>query len=360
MTSSSTATSVDRRRYIELDGLRGIAVLAVVLCHYGNELDRYFPGLPPAAVSGEPVGWLLRYGYFGVQLFFLLSGFVILLTARKVATPRDFVVARVSRLYPTYWACLTVTALVGWLSAQAVLQRLPLEVALNYSMVQRLIRVEDVDAAYWSLSVELIFYGIIWSVFMARGALRDKDVERLVLVWLTVALVVASWYRVTDGSSITLVVLLLTASQYAGFFSAGMLLLLSRERGRLHPLVAVCVLAQAVVSWLVVDAVEATVVVPLMAFFAYVIMQSRVGWLRVPGLVFIGAISYPLYLLHQNLGYLLIEAAAPSLGRWPAMLLGFAALAGVAWVAHRTVEGPWSHALRKRLSRQPDVRRARP
>ena len=357
--SPASETTGGRGRYLELDGLRGVAVLAVILCHYGNEFDSYFPGRPLATVAGEPAGWLLRYGYFGVQLFFLISGFVILLTARKVATPRDFVVARVSRLYPTYGACLTVTAVVGWLSAQAVLQRSPLEVALNYSMVQRLIRVEDVDAAYWSLSVELIFYGMIWAVFVARGALRDKDVERLVLAWLVVALAVGAWFRVSDGSTIAVVALLLTASQYAGLFSAGMLLLLSRERARLHPLVGVCVVAQAILSWLVVDLLEAVVVVPLMGFFAYVIMRRRVTWLRVRGLVFIGAISYPLYLLHQNLGYLVIQAVAPSIGRWPAMLAGFAVAAVLAWVAHRTVEGPLSHAMRKRLGRRPAAKSAR-
>lgn len=352
VTTPATATNVDRGRYLELDGLRGIAVIAVILCHYGNEFDYYFPGLPLTTVGGEPIGWLLRYGYFGVQLFFLISGFVILLTARKVATPRDFVVARVSRLYPTYWACLTLTALVGWLSAHAVLQRSPLEIALNYSMVQRLIRVEDVDAAYWSLSVELIFYVIVWAVFMARGGLHDGDVERLVVAWLVVATIAAACFRLSDGSTLSLVFVLFTAGQYAGLFSAGMLLLLSRERGRLHPLLGICVAVQVLVSWLVVDAVEAMVVAPLMGVFAFVIMRKRVWALRLPGLVFVGAISYPLYLLHQNLGYLVIEASAQSLGRWPAMLMAFAVLAAVAWVAHRTIEGPWSRALRKRLSRR--------
>ena len=219
--------------------------------HYGNELDSYFPGLPAATVLGEPVGWLLRYGYFGVQLFFLISGFVILLTARKVVTPRDFVVARFSRLYPTYWACLTVTAIVGWLSAHAVLQRTPFELAVNYSMLQRLVRVEDVDAAYWSLSVELIFYLIVWGAFVARGRPDDGVVERLVVGWLVVALVVTTFYRVTDGSLIGVVVMLLTASQYAGLFSTGMLLYISRERGKMHQLLAASVLVQVVVSFLV-------------------------------------------------------------------------------------------------------------
>ena len=349
MTASTTAR-VDQRRYVELDGLRGLAVLAVMLCHFGNELDSYFPGLPAATVLGEPVGWLLRYGYFGVQLFFLISGFVILLTARKVASPRDFVVARVSRLYPTYWACLTVTAVAGWLSAQAVLHRTPFELVINYSMLQRLVRVEDVDAAYWSLAVELIFYMIVWGVFMVRGKISDEVVERMVIGWLVVALLVSGLYRATEGSTLGVAVLLLTASQYAGLFSTGMLLFISREREQLHRLLAWSMFVQVVVSFLIVGVVEAIVVLLLMASFVIIIMRRRVTGLRVPGLVIIGAISYPLYLLHQNLGYLLINATANELGRWPAMMLAFVVVAAMAWVAHRTVEGPWSRAFRRRLS----------
>src|SRR5690606_20208838 len=55
-----------------------------------------------------PVPW----GFLGVHLFFAISGFVILMTLRNVKAPMDFVVARFSRLYPTYWAAMLLTALI--------------------------------------------------------------------------------------------------------------------------------------------------------------------------------------------------------------------------------------------------------
>lgn len=340
------------RRYLELDGLRGVAVLVVALCHYGNEFDNYFPGHEPATVAGESVGWLLRYGYFGVQLFFMISGFVILHTARNVGSPRDFVVARTARLYPTYWACLTVTAVAGWLSAEAVLRRTPVETVANFSMMQRFLRLEDVDAAYWSLSVELLFYGVVWMLFVLRGSVDDRTVVAAVPAWLGVALLLATYYQVAEGSTLALTLVILSATQYAALFCAGMLLLLSRGTGRVHPLIIPCFAVQAVVSWLIVDWVEAVIAVILMLAFTLTVMTPHVPVLTSRPLVFVGSISFPLYLLHQNLGYLVIDKTVDSVGRWPAMALAIVATGMLAWVAHRTIEGPLSREARRLLSRQ--------
>src|SRR5436190_1602313 len=53
---------------------------------------------------------LFKYGYLGVELFFIVSGFVILLTALN-RSAREFVVSRGTRLYPAFWTCVTITFL---------------------------------------------------------------------------------------------------------------------------------------------------------------------------------------------------------------------------------------------------------
>ncbi|MBE2288046.1 MAG: acyltransferase, partial [Chitinophagaceae bacterium] len=74
-------------RYRELDALRGIAAIMVVLFHYS----------------------ILQVGTTGVDLFFIISGFVILMSVSKVNSGIEFVINRISRLYPTYWFCVTFT-----------------------------------------------------------------------------------------------------------------------------------------------------------------------------------------------------------------------------------------------------------
>jgi peptidoglycan/LPS O-acetylase OafA/YrhL len=60
----------------------------------------------------------------------------------------------------------------------------------------------------------------------------------------------------------------------------------------------------------------------------------------------LGGLTYPLYLLHQNIGYIAIDAMAPSTGRWPAAILTTAALLAASWVVWRFVEPPLQRALR--------------
>lgn len=70
-------------RYRELDALRGIAAMAVVISHLTGNFDLFFPEYPPLGVS-------FAYGGLGVQLFFMISGYVILMTARRYGDPSEF------------------------------------------------------------------------------------------------------------------------------------------------------------------------------------------------------------------------------------------------------------------------------
>ena len=88
-------------RLVELDVLRGLAALAVMLYHYTARFTQRYPNFPPAAAK-------LPCGFFGVE-FFCISGFVIFMTLDRTRRPMDFVVSRVARLWPACLAAMTVT-----------------------------------------------------------------------------------------------------------------------------------------------------------------------------------------------------------------------------------------------------------
>src|SRR5690349_17773865 len=99
---SSTTTGEARAvragvRLYEVDLLRIFAAVSVVLYHY--LFAGYYKVVSP--LGFEAPGLVARYGYLGVDLFFLISGFVVLLSAWD-RTPRSFLVSRVVRLYPAY------------------------------------------------------------------------------------------------------------------------------------------------------------------------------------------------------------------------------------------------------------------
>ncbi len=97
---------IERRvssRLLALDSLRGIAALSVMVLHYLND-SRGAYGLDNAY-------WQFGQGNFGVQLFFMISGFVILQTLDRRSRVLDFAVARFIRLYPTFWSPLLLRML---------------------------------------------------------------------------------------------------------------------------------------------------------------------------------------------------------------------------------------------------------
>src|SRR6266700_786805 len=151
-----------RVRFPELDLLRFFAACAVMLFHYTfrGPADNCWPASFPL------FGQISRYGYLGVHVFFILSGFVILLTAYQ-KNAIGFTVARIVRLYPAYWICVTLTALAILVAGNQ--RHLSLrQYFLNLTMVHGYFGIKDVSGVYWTLAVELKFYFLIFLVLLLR------------------------------------------------------------------------------------------------------------------------------------------------------------------------------------------------
>src|SRR5262245_16693709 len=98
-------SEIQSSRLRELDALRGVAALFVMFYHFSMDrtgFERY-----------------LSFGTTGVDLFFIISGFVIFMSLEKVSDSREFIINRISRLYPTYWAAVTysiiLTSCYAWI-----------------------------------------------------------------------------------------------------------------------------------------------------------------------------------------------------------------------------------------------------
>lgn len=336
-------------RFRELDGLRGVAVGLVALGHFSLSVDQFYPDLTVSR-------WAFDYGAYGVQLFFLISGYVILLTAARSPRPRDFLIARAARLYPTYWVALASSALLLALLPHPPFPVTAGQVAVNATMLQRFLFVADVDPVYWTLAVELIFYAAMYVLLVVRTAqkagLDDRVITRAASAWVAIAIAAALWGAGRPLTTPVKIILNLTAAEFAPLFATGMMLYLSRRDGRLHPLTLPFAGAAVLTATLLHTPLAGVMIGLLVLLFLTVTTAHAVPALASGPLHFLGRISYSYYLLHTVTGFALVYELTPVLGRPGAMCVATVVTVLLAWVSHRWVEGSLSRRFRALLTGQ--------
>ena len=311
-------------RLAELDALRGIAVSMVVLFHYSWQGVNVLPTM-------TTIPWGLSWGHYGVELFFAISGFVIFMTLERTRTTADFVVSRFARLFPAYWFGIGLTS-GGVLLLGASTLAQPPEVALvNLTMLQGFFYLPSVDGVYWSLTVELGFYVCMLALWRC-GLLAQ--IETVLLGWIALKLL---WWGVPALPSR---IGALLVEQYIPWFAIGMAAYRVHSGARRWRDQAMVLLAGLVAVAVANEVADAAVYVGVAAVFV-AITAGHLRFLNHPLLLWLGAISYPLYLVHQNLGYALI-VALERIGSPPALALviAIAAALATAQAVHLMIEAP--------------------
>ncbi|GAB7035752.1 acyltransferase [Streptomyces sp. NPDC021749] len=337
-------SALGRPRLYVLDGLRFMAALMVLGYHYLTLRDGW--GDDPQAFS-PGLYHLAQFGWLGVEVFFLISGFVICMSAWG-RTLGDFVKSRVSRLYPAYWVAVILTASVLTLWP-CVRSADSLETVLtNLTMLQQGVGVSDLDDVYWSLFVELKFY-LLFALVVYKGVTYRRCVLFCGL-W-TVAGVVA--YK-ADTSFLSV----WAVAPYSPYFIAGIAFYLMhrfRPTMLLWAIVTVeFLLAQHYVKGRVVMNLgdkaatahdwPARIGVVMAFLLMAVIALGLFDGVRWRWLSRAGSLTYPLYLLHMYIGFTLIALLRHRLPA-PVLLLSIIALMLVlSYAVNRWVErhvGVW-------------------
>lgn len=280
-------------RLVEVDALRGLAALAVVLFHYTTRFTDLFPSTVQPIVAYPD-------GHYGVGLFFVISGFVIFMTLDKTVFPMDFVVSRFSRLFPTYWAAIFLTfGITHWLGLPGKLVDID-SALVNMLMVHGLFRIPHVDGVYWTLEVELLFYSGMFLLYRMNCL---TWVHRFLLGLLLLRL---TYYLLEHqfGLSLPWIIFRLLILQYIPWFALGIsvyLVIHRNGRGAFWPSARTAALAIATL-WICESIFAACLAV---IFFAVVFLAAnrKLSILRFWPFVWLGTISYPLYLLHENIGW---------------------------------------------------------
>lgn len=337
-------------RFYEIDFLRFVAAIAVVLFHYmfqGFAEGGYSP------ISYAPFDQTAQYGYLGVHLFFMISGFVILLTAMK----RDviqFVISRIVRLYPAFWAGVTFTALmIAFFGGELFSVSFP-QYLSNLSMIDGYLGVEPIDGVYWTLLVEIKFYALIFVLLLFK---RIENIDWFLAAWLIIQLV-------DIIAPLPKIIQFFLFPEWAPYFVSGALFYLLKLKGIKGHYLALLVISFGLTLYQVdkevvslseyyntsFNPVIPLAVVSLFYLTFVLIISNKLTFFRSTWVLKVGALTYPLYLIHQNVGFILFNRFEGVVNKYLLLLAIFTFVLVIAWLIHRLVEKNLGLILKKLLN----------
>ncbi len=322
-----------------LDLLRFAAALTVAVYHFlyrgaqeGGYLDFAF-GAAGVSVS---------LGYLGVNLFFMISGFVIIWSA----TGRDwygFSVGRLARLYPAHVVAMTITFVTMLWWAQPPFSTDLFQWLANLTMLAPILGADFMDGAYWSIVIEIIFYG--WVAIGLFSGVLPRHTDTVVAVWMVLVMVnntmlgsrpVELLFLTEYGSYFAFGIMVWRISSLGGsalrLLLAGLALIMTFHAAEVQRLDVIFRLGEAS-SANVVALANAGIIA---AFVLAAVLGRRIK--AGPWVLALGGISYPFYLLHQNAGYILMNLVEPTIGKWAAFALALALSLGVSWAIYKHIE----------------------
>jgi peptidoglycan/LPS O-acetylase OafA/YrhL len=341
-----------------LDGLRMLAALMVAAYHYGGrngEISQAWGDSPrhqfPTASD------YFAYGCLGVQIFFLISGFVICMSGWGRPL-RDFFASRASRLLPAYWAAIILVTLVFTLPWVAYRALSPSDTLVNLTMLQQPLGVDRVLGVCWTLWAEVRFYALFALFVVLPGASRRRVVLFCTLWGLGAAIAQGAHQPVLDT-------VLMPA--YAPYFIGGVGLYLVHRYG--HDAIAWGIVAISFLvgqHYAVADlwhppnpgdfSQRSSVGIIGVVAFGYLavalVAVGRLRWADWRWLTVAGALTYPFYLVHEHLGWVVVRVLHRTLHipSYATFLLTVALMLGLAWLMHHLVERRLGPVLRRALN----------
>lgn len=325
-------------RIAVLDLLRFIAAFLVMLYHYQPFLSQHTDS---GAIE------VFKFGYLGVNFFFMLSGFVIVASAQN-RTAFKFAILRAVRLYPAFICCLLLTLAALHYFGNKMPQ--PHEIMLNSLIINDYFSVENIDGVYWTLQAELKFYGCIFLLILFSLVSHYR-------IWMTLWLLLAiAFYFYHQPFFLGWFISPSYSFCFIGGIAAYYLYIEPRNKYS-NAIIVVAMIFSVLASWRqiegfyispsVIDKLIAAVITIGFFGFFYCLRDINkyvpyAGWLGI-----LGGMSYPLYLIHNRAGKMLLEYFAFGMEWWFSVLITIFVLLLMSLGVHMLIEKPLFRLVRK-------------
>lgn len=347
----------DHQRYHLVDLIRFIAAMMVLMYHYtasgiGNVMNDRYKLLATKDLYPE-FFWFTKYGFLGVHLFFMISGFVILSSALN-RSAIEFAISRGTRLYPSYWVAVIFTTGVLFIFLGSDFDVTLTDFLANMTLLNDYMGITDIDPVYWTLHAELQFYGCVFLLILS-GVVQHYR------IWLSVWIVLTICYAVFRQPFF---MPWFISPAYSSYFIAGAVFYLAAKDGfgPFHIIMLVISLALGLFyifpqtdeyiqgHQLRDQLITSAMIISFYTLF-FLISVGRLSIKRSAKVALLGALTYPLYLTHHVAGRYLIDYLEPVMNKY-AILFGLiiAALL-VAYVITELIDRRFAGFLRKTLTR---------
>jgi peptidoglycan/LPS O-acetylase OafA/YrhL len=333
-------------RLLNLDLLRLASALLVLLFHYGFRMQLTGEG---GGLGFYELAPFAMWGDTGLLIFFGISGYVITMSAEG-RSGYAFAAGRVARLWPTFIVCASITALVLTLLPVPTLPPPTLQQWLAHLVIiSRVLGQPFLDGAYWTIAYEIIFYG--WVFLLIAIGIFERHWRMVVAAWLALSLLNQT---VLHSGAIEK----LFITPYSGYFAFGLALFRLRtsfSRTGLSVLVgagcwAIATPFQIEAEFVSTYGLGRSMIglslmgpVALLAVTAGALLPSlpvKASWA-----VALGGLTYPLYLLHQNIGYAIFAKFGTQQHRWLLLAAVIAALVAMSLLIAKFLEPPARRAI---------------
>ena len=340
---------VQNKHIYGLDILRVISALAVMFYHFFFRGEA--AGDLPELFLPDAVKTITSYGYLGVSIFFIISGFVISYSAEG-KKPFDFLISRFVRIYPTFLIVMSMTAAIMVMSSNPLFPVDASQYVANLFIFSLVLHQPFVDGVYWSIVLEIVFYG--W-VFIAIALGQFQNILKIIPFWIAFSFANEFYIGSTNLQN-------LFVTEYCGFFSLGIVLHRLRREFSYYAL-ALLVLAtvysiftsttgavwfeQTYSVELSKTAIAAIVVLSIAVFIIFIRLEINHDYRRL--LSILGGATYSFYLVHQNIGYISITKLLEVLSTYGAIAVTSVGLVVFSITYHVAVERQVNPAIKNRL-----------
>ncbi|WP_426991299.1 acyltransferase family protein [Methylomonas sp. CM2] len=285
-----------------LDAYRFLAALSVACFHYFGDAHSWHTryNIKYGKIFEFPSLEFFSYGRFGVDLFFLISGFVIALSAEGRSFSKFFA-SRVARIVPTYWLAIVITSLIVVASSyESISIR---QIIANVIFLQKPMQENFIDGVYWSIVIEFRFYLLVAILIIFN---IYKHYHWILLIWS--ALCLSDAFGVNLGYCKQIFI-----TSYGYYFAGGGALYhLYRQK---HTILALITLTLSFITAIYFSlqrhselTPETIIAITLTIYTLVALISTRqfdnITWKILPTL---GAITYPFYLLHLKVGNVIMR-----------------------------------------------------